>query len=255
MPSVTPQPTPLPQDRLATAFVELADTLVDTFDIIDFLHTLADHTVALLDLDAAGVILADPQGQLIDAAASNEATRQLELSGIAWDESPCRDCFIAGTAVPDTALGVPGSGTRWPHFASAALDLGFTRVAALPLRLRTQTVGALNLFHHRPDPLTASQLRIGQALADTATIGILQQRTVADQTLLTTQLQHAMQSRLVIEQAKGALAAHRDIGVDAAFDLMRQHARAHQQLLTDLAGEVIEGIADTALLGKDPPPT
>jgi GAF domain-containing protein len=149
--------------------------------------------------------------------------------------------------LPDHRLDTMASLTRWPHYAHAATGLGLRRVAAVPLRLREQVIGALSLFHNQPGGLSLPQLRLAQALADTAAIGILQQRSTADQALLATQLEHALQARIVIEQAKGALATHHAIDTDTAFELMRAHARTHQQRLTDLARQILEGTANRSL--------
>ncbi|ARX85273.1 transcriptional regulator [Streptomyces alboflavus] len=235
---------------MAAAFVDLADTLVQDFDVIGFLHALAEHCVNLLDVAAAGVLLATPGGQLVDAAASDERTRQLELSSIEWDEGPCRDCFRNKKQIPDVELATPAAMMRWPRFAPQAVEVGFTSVVAAPLRLHDQVIGALNLFRDRPGPLDGSQLRLGQALADTATIGVLQQRAVSEQMTVTAQLQAALDSRVIIEQAKGYLANRRDIGVEEAFTLMRRHARDHQTRLTEIARQVLQGTADGSLLTR-----
>ncbi|MDK1475516.1 GAF and ANTAR domain-containing protein [Streptomyces sp. 549] len=236
--------------QLAAAFVDLADTLVRDFDVIGFLHTLAEHCVALLDVTAAGVLLATPSGQLVDAAASDERTRQLELASIEWDEGPCRDCFRTRKQVPDVELETLAARMRWPRFAPRAVEAGFTSVVAAPLRLHDQVIGALNLFRDRPGPLDESQVRLGQALADTATIGVLQQRAVSEQMTVTAQLQAALDSRILIEQAKGYLAHRRDTGVEEAFSLMRHHARDHQMRLTELARQILQGTADPSLLQR-----
>ncbi|MEL3944997.1 MULTISPECIES: GAF and ANTAR domain-containing protein [Streptomyces] len=238
------------EEQLAAAFVDLADTLVQDFDVIGFLHALAEHCVNLLDVAAAGVLLATPGGQLVDAAASDERTRRLELSSIEWDEGPCRDCFRNKKQIPDVELATPAAMMRWPRFAPQAVEVGFTSVVAAPLRLHDQVIGALNLFRDRPGPLDGSQLRLGQALADTATIGVLQQRAVSEQMTVTAQLQAALDSRVIIEQAKGYLANRRDIGVEEAFTLMRRHARDHQTRLTEIARQVLQGTADGSLLTR-----
>ncbi|MFC7304885.1 GAF and ANTAR domain-containing protein [Streptomyces monticola] len=238
------------EEQLAAAFVDLADTLVRDFDVINFLHSLAEHCVHLLDVAAAGVLLATPGGQLVDAAASDERTRQLELAGIEWGEGPCRDCFRTKKQIPDVALATEAATMRWPRFAPRAVKVGFTSVVAAPLRLHDQVIGALNLFQDRPGPLDESQLRLGQALADTATIGVLQQRAVSEQMTVTAQLQAALDSRVIIEQAKGYLANRRGTGVEEAFTLMRRHARDHQTRLTEIARQVLQGTADTSLLPR-----
>ncbi|MFD0418702.1 GAF and ANTAR domain-containing protein [Streptomyces sp. NPDC127108] len=232
------------EQRLAAAFVELADTLVGHFDVIHFLHTLTDHCVALLDISAAGVILATPRGDLLDATASDERTRALELAGIEWDEGPCHECYRTGRTLPDVPLDHPHARTRWPRFSRRARELGFASVSCAPLRLRDQVIGALNLFRDEPGALAPADLRLGQALADTAAIGILQQRALHEGATVVAQLQTALNSRIVIEQAKGALATRRGITVDEAFEQMRRFARRHGRLLTDVAREVMGSDAD-----------
>lgn len=236
------------EERLAAAFVDLADTLVRDFDVMDFLHALAEHCVELLDVTAAGVLLATPTGRIVDAAASDERTRTLELASIEWDEGPCRDCCRTGITVADVPLDATEARTRWPRFAPRAVELGFTSVVAAPLRMQDQVIGALNLFRNRPGPLEPAQLRLGQALADTATIGILQQRAVHEQMTVTAQLQAALDSRVIIEQAKGFLAHRRQSGVEEAFAVMREHARSRQVRLTVVAREVLDGVAHESLL-------
>ncbi|MFE9442064.1 GAF and ANTAR domain-containing protein [Streptomyces sp. NPDC006602] len=232
------------EERLAAAFVELADTLVSDFDVIHFLHTLSDHCVALLDIEAAGVILATPQGGSMAVAGSDARTRELVQDGVDWDEGPCHDCFKAGELLASVALDLPEAYAAWPRFAPRARDLGFRSVAAVPLRLREQTIGALNLLRGEADALAPQQLGLGRALADIATIGILQQRAVQQQALLAAQLETALQSRIVIEQAKGALAQQQRISVDDAFALLRRHARSRQRLLTAVAQEVLDGTVE-----------
>ncbi|MFE6157457.1 ANTAR domain-containing protein [Streptomyces sp. NPDC056486] len=239
------------EERLAAALVELADTLVRDYDVISFLHMLVDHCVDLLEVAAAGVLIATPKGQAVDIAASDERTRKLERLSSEWDEGPCRDCFRSGTQVPDVPLDTEAAAARWPQFAPRAVDAGFTSVVAAPLRLHDQAIGALNLFRDRPGALSASELRLGQALADTATIGILYQRAVSDQMSVTAQLQHALDSRVLIEQAKGYLAHHRGQGVDEAFTALRAYARTHQMKLTKLASQVLADTIGPTLLPPD----
>ena len=162
--------------RLAETFVELADTLVDDFDVIDFLQVLAARCVELLDVPAAGIMLAGQAGALMTVAASDERARLLELFEIQTDEGPCRDCYQLGAAVANVDL--DGARQRWPQFAPQAITAGFRSANALPLRLRSQVIGSLNLFHADTGGLDSEELRTAQALADAATIGILQQRTI-----------------------------------------------------------------------------
>jgi transcriptional regulator with GAF, ATPase, and Fis domain len=225
--------------QLAEAFVEAADTLVDDFDVIDFLYTLAERCVQLLDVDAAGLMLADQRGTLHATAASAENARLLELFELQADAGPCVDCYRTGQPVVNADL--RANHARWPRFAEAAEATGYVSVHALPLRLRTTTIGALNLFCANPGPLVDEDVRTGQALADVATIGILAQRGLHQAGLLTTQLQNALTSRVIIEQAKGVLSERRKITVDEAFTLLRSHARSANRHLSDLAREVAEG--------------
>jgi transcriptional regulator with GAF, ATPase, and Fis domain len=227
------------EEQLAEAFVEAADTLVDDFDVIDFLHTLAQRCVQLLDVDAAGLMLADQGGTLHATAASSESARLLELFELQAAAGPCLDAFHTGTAVVNVDL--RASEARWPRFAEAAQATGFVAVHALPLRLRSTVIGALNLFCARPGELSSEDARTGQALADVATIGILAQRNLHQAELLAGQLQNALTSRVVIEQAKGVLAERHQITVDEAFEAMRRHARAHNLHLSQLAHDVAEG--------------
>jgi GAF domain-containing protein len=220
-------------ELLSDTFVELADTMVADFDVIDFLHMLADRSVALLPASAAGVVLADPRGELRVAAASSEAAELMELFQLQNDQGPCLDCFRTGQPVTAPDLSEPAQ--QWPRFAAAAVLAGFRGVEALPMRLRDQVIGALNLFCAEPGPLDPADLRIGQALADVATIGLLQERNVRRSETAAEQLQAALNSRVVIEQAKGKLAERLSIDMDRAFGLLRDYARSNNLRLTDIA--------------------
>jgi transcriptional regulator with GAF, ATPase, and Fis domain len=225
-------------DLLSDTFVDLADTMVAEFDVIDFLDMLADRSARLLGVSAVGVLLADPRGQLRVAAASSEAAELVELFQIQNDQGPCLDCFRTGQ--PVIAAGLASPDQRWPRFAAAATQAGFGAVHALPMRLRDQVIGALNLFSTGTDALSQADLRIGQALADVATIGLLQERNVRRAETLAEQLQGALNSRVVIEQAKGRLAERLGLGMDQAFALLRNRARNTNQRLTDVAQQVID---------------
>lgn len=228
------------EQRLMDAFVELADTLVADFDVLDFLHGLATHCVDLLDVDAAGLMLADRDGRLRVAASSTEQVRLLELFELQNDEGPCLDCFSQGEAVAvDDVLAAEGG--RWPRFGPNATAAGFRSVIALPLRLRNETIGVLNLFRAGSGPLDPADTMLGQALADVATIGILQERGSRRREVLARQLQEALTSRIVIEQAKGVLAERAGLHVDEAFTLLRSHARQHSEPLSDVARRVVAG--------------
>jgi GAF domain-containing protein len=230
-------------DLLSDTFVDLADTMVADFDVIEFLHVLTDRSVALLAASAAGVMLADPRGELRVAAASSEEAGLLELFQLQNDQGPCLDCFRTGQ--PVTATDLAGPAPRWPRFAQAALDAGFRTVEALPMRLRDQVIGALNLFRAEPGQFDPADLRIAQALADVATIGLLHERNVRRREAVSEQLQAALNSRVVIEQAKGKLAERLGIDMDRAFRMLRDYARNTNQHLTDIARDfVTAGTAD-----------
>jgi len=238
------------EKQLVEAFVEAADTLVDDFDVIEFLHTLAGRCVQLLDVDAAGIMLADGRGHLHATAASSENARLLELFELQADAGPCMDAFRTGAQVVNADLGA--SEERWPRFAEAAQATGYASVHALPLRLRSTIIGALNLFRARQGALSDDDIHTGQALADVATIGILAQRSAQQAELLTTQLQRALDSRVTIEQAKGVLAERRGISLDQAFALLRAYARNHNLHLSELARQVAEGTSTAAELLSGP---
>jgi transcriptional regulator with GAF, ATPase, and Fis domain len=226
------------EGRLSEAFVDLADTLVDDFDVLDFLHALARHCIALLDVDEAGLMLADSSGRLVVTASSTEQVRLLELFEVQNDEGPCLDCYASGepVVVDDLATDQPPT---WPRFGAEATAAGFRSVVALPLRLRNETIGALNLFRAEPGALLEGDRSLAQALADVATIGILQERGSSRRELLARQLQEALSSRIVIEQAKGVLAERADVHVDAAFQLLRGYARSHGLQLSEVARRVV----------------
>jgi transcriptional regulator with GAF, ATPase, and Fis domain len=237
------------ETALGDVFVELADTLVDDFDVMEFLHVLTQRCVQLLGVSAAGLLLADGQGTLQVVAASSERTHLLELFQVQTDQGPCMDCFATGQPVSEADL---PSARRWPRFTVAAAEVGFAAVHALPMRLRTEVIGTLNFFTVEPGSLDASTLRVGQALADVATIGLLQQRAIRRRDALTEQLQTALSSRVVIEQAKGILAERLQVSLDQAFVLLRQGARSHNRRLSDLAYAIVVGAASGSTAARIP---
>jgi transcriptional regulator with GAF, ATPase, and Fis domain len=233
---------------LAEAFVTLADTLVADYDVIDVLHQLTIECVELLRVDAAGLLLSDQRGALQMAAASTERARVVELFQLQSDEGPCLDCFRASR--PIAAPDLRGM-TEWPRFIAHTLDTGYRSVHAVPMRLRTETIGALNLFGIQPRALGPNELRIAQALADVATIGILQERAIRRRDVLAEQLQLALNSRVVIEQAKGVLAERGQLEMERAFEVLRGYARSTQQRLSDVAlGVANRTIAADVVLGR-----
>jgi GAF domain-containing protein len=224
---------------LAETFVLLADTLVDDYDVVDLLHRLVACCVDLLGVSAAGLLLDDQRGNLAVMATSSEETRLLEIFQIQSNEGPCLDCVRGGAPVTSADLGADRS--RWPLFVPVALQAGFRSVTAVPLRLRSQTIGGLNLFQAAAGPVPAADQLLAQALADVATIGILHERSHHESALVASQLQHALNSRVVIEQAKGVLAERDQVEMDVAFAALRGYAREHNRKLTDVAVGVADG--------------
>ena len=231
---------------LTDTFVVLADTLVYNYDVIDFLQTLTERCVELLDISAAGVMLADANGRLRHAACSSEQMRLVELFELQVEEGPCFDAFRQRTAVRCDDIGEATA--RWSNFAPHAGAAGFVAASAVPMRLRTQAVGSLNMFSTTTPALGDNDLRVAQAMADVATIGILQERAIRDGRELSNHLEAALQSRIVIEQAKGIVAEHQRIDVDQAFELIRTFARGHNRLLSATARDVIAGRLPAAAL-------
>jgi GAF domain-containing protein len=230
--------TTVSAQRLAEVFVEVADTLVDDFDVIEFLQLVSERTAELLQAGAVGLLLADQYGGLQFMAASDEATKLLELFEVQHREGPCLDAFRTGDPVHASDLVADG---RWPLFSSRVIEAGFGSVHAMPMRLRGEVIGALSLFGRRSDQLDGADARIVQALVDIATIGLLQERAIRRNEVLVEQLQGALNSRVIIEQAKGALAQLRDITVDEAFELMRAFARNNGRRLSQVAQAVVSG--------------
>jgi GAF domain-containing protein len=239
------------EQAVSRAFVALADTLVDDYDIIDMLDQLVTHSVALLAADAAAIMLGDAHHHLRVVAASNDDAELMELLQLQNEQGPCLDCYHTATpvSVPDLTLD-----HRWPNFTAAVARTGsFRSVHALPLRLRGQSIGALNLFHQSPGPLPEADLALGQALADVATIGILQEQAIRRSEVVTEQLQTALNSRVVIEQAKGVLAQHHDLTMDVAFDRLRRYARNHNLRLAEVARQIAGGQLDPATITTTSP--
>jgi hypothetical protein len=240
----------LTDQRVVAAFVEFADTLVADFDVLDFLHLLSLRCTELFDVAAAGVLLADQQGGLRVMGASSEEVQLLELFQLQNEQGPCLECFRNGhpVAVADLAA----AGDRWPRFAAEAHARGFAAVQAIPMRLREKTIRALNQFNTTPGDVLADT-EVVQALADVATIGLLQQRAHGHSDNVITQLQEALNSRVIIEQAKGVLAERAGLNMDQAFTAMRTYARAHQRRLSDLAHAVVHRTEDLPGLAETSP--
>ncbi|MEZ0067143.1 GAF domain-containing protein [Streptacidiphilus sp. MAP12-20] len=236
------------EQQLTKVFVEVADSLIDDFDLIDFLQQLSVRCMELLDVAAVGVLLADQHDILQVLAASDEHTRLLELFALQHDQGPCVECYRSGLPHTNIDLDDPQAATRWPQFTPAARTSGFVSANAIPLRLRGRVIGVLGLFRAAPTPLGAEDVALAQALADLATIAILQQRTLAHSELERGQLQSALTTRIVLEQVKGILAERWQITTDEAFAAFRVYARANRQKMSQLAREIADGTFDTTLI-------
>ncbi|MGA5298278.1 ANTAR domain-containing protein [Nucisporomicrobium flavum] len=224
--------------KLAKVFVEIADTLVDEFDLIDYMHMLTERVAELTEAAAAGMVLADHHGRLEFIAGSDENVTLVELFQLQNEEGPCLEAFHTGEPVFNVDLGEAGA--RWPRFAPRAAAAGFRSVHAFPMRLRRQVIGALNVFGGRAgQDFGNDDVAIMQSLADVATIGLLQERAVTRSEALTEQLQGALNSRITIEQAKGAVAQARGISVDDAFTAIRGYARRNNRRLTEVAHAIV----------------
>ena len=234
--------------RLAEIFVEVADSLVEDFDVIDLLHRLAARCVELLNVSAAGILLVDAHGELQIIAASDEHTRLLELFALQHDQGPCVECYRTGAARTNIDLTRAATTGAWPHFAEQARATGYMTTHAIPLRLRNRVVGALNLFQTTAHRLRDDDIALAQALADVATIAILQQRTLEQSHVENSQLENALTSRILIEQVKGFLAERWNTSVDDAFAAFRSYARARHLRLSDLAAQIVSGDFDTTVI-------
>jgi GAF domain-containing protein len=244
-------------ERLAQTFVELADTLVAGYDLMEFLQSLTERCAELLEVDAAGLLLADGPGALRLVAASTEQARVAELFQVQHREGPCLDSFRTGQPVIVSDIGSAEAAARWPGFAPAARAAGFAGVHAIPMRLRDEVIGTLNLFSGVPGGLDPAVARAARCLVDVATIGILHERALREREVVAGQLQVALNSRVVIEQAKGILAERLGTTPDEAFLVLRRFAHDRNYRLTELAGDVIRGtvsVAAVSLLASPAPP-
>jgi GAF domain-containing protein len=238
------------QALFARTLVELADTLVADFDVVELLTRLSDRCVDVLDVAAAGLMLVAPDGDLRVMASSSEAMRVLELFELQSKEGPCLDCYLSGKPVVNQDLA--RSDSRWPRFANEAIAAGFRSVHALPMRLRGTVIGALNLFHVEPGEMQEADVEAAQALADVATIAILQHRATLEAQVINQQLAHALNSRIVIEQAKGMVAERETLNMEEAFSALRGYARNHNLRLAEVAEAIIAGSLAASALGSRP---
>ena len=226
------------QVQTATMFVEIIDTLVGDFDVIEVLTLLTSRSVELLGAAAAGILLADEAGHLRVVGASTEKIQLLELFQVQNDEGPCLDCYHSGHVVLHSDLDVS---SPWPNFAAECTRAGFAAVCAVPLRLKAHTLGCLNMFMVEAGGLTDNNVAIAQALADFASIALVQDQATRDASIREGHLQHALNSRIAIEQAKGMIAERHHVDMDDAFSRLRAYARNSNRRLTDVAEALVDG--------------
>ena len=234
------------EDDIVASFVSMAGSLARGQDVTELLIQLAADCARLLDVSAVGLLLADPRGALHVVAASSERVADLEAFQAQRAQGPCHTCYLEGEPVnvPDLAA----AAARWPEFAAVAAEAGVASVHAVPMRLRDDVVGALNLFGSKPGPLNEADLRLAQALADVATIALIQDRAAADKNLVNEQLQHALDSRVVLEQAKGVLSYSSDLDMSGAYAALRQYARDHNIKLTELSRALVNRAMPAAVV-------
>ena len=239
------------EDLIADAFVELADSLVSEFEVGDFLDRLIHHAVTLLDADAAGIMLADSSGTLQVLATSSHAVELLELFELQADSGPCLEAYRSGQ--PVTPPDLQAMRSWWPAFSVQAEAVGFRSAQAVPMRLRADVIGAMNVFRRGEGALVGSQLKLAQALTDVATVALISERTSTARQLLADQLQAALSSRVLLEQAKGVLAERLGVSVEQAFDMLRKAARGSGRTLRDVATTVLAGGPDSPQVGHRSP--
>ncbi|BBX43896.1 GAF and ANTAR domain-containing protein [Mycobacterium simiae] len=214
------------------AVVSLVDSLLDDFDVVDLLTGLTERCADLLDVAAAGFLLADPLRQLRLLAATSEQARELELFQLQADEGPCVDCYVSGQ--PVSVADIQGAIERWPRFVPAAVEAGFASVHAIPMRGAGIVLGALGLFGARPGQLSEPDLLVGQTLTHIACVAILQEHPPTPTTVVP-QLRSALTNRVIVEQAKGLLRQMLDVSLEEAFHLLRTYARDSGEHLSDVA--------------------
>jgi GAF domain-containing protein len=231
---------PVSAEDVSKVFVKVADALVGDFDLVEFLQMVTAQSSELASARAAGLLLAGPQKRLQLMAASDERAEMLELFQVQAREGPCQDCFSTGEPVVNVDLAAATATDRWPLFAPRAVAAGYRSVHAFPLRVGDHIIGALNLFGTGVGDMAPEDVRVIQAVADVATVGLLQARSLRDSELLIEQLQGALNTRIVMEQAKGVLAQVHHSTPDEAFELMRKHCRARNLRLGEVAFAVVD---------------
>lgn len=236
------------ESQVAETLVHLADTLVNGYDDMEMFYNLVDRCTEVLPIDHAGLMLTDPMGDLHVVAATSEVTHLIELLQIQNEQGPCLDAFRSGRLVESGPLAGPEAQERWPELTKAASDAGFGGITALPMRLRDRILGALNLFRAGPEPLSSEDRAVGQAFANMATISILQARATSDTREVIEQLQRALDTRVVLEQAKGYMSQFSQVSMDEAFNRIRAYARSNNLLLRDVAGDIVARELDPRLV-------
>lgn len=224
--------------RILQTFAMLADTMVDDYDVVDLLQLLVDACHEVLGIAAAGILLADEEGDLQVVASTSEASRLVELMQLGAQAGPCIECYRTGAAV--SVASIPSVSEEWGAFRDSATAHGFGATDAVPLRLRDTTIGALNLLREEEGPPDDFDVVAARAFADVATIGILHERSLRESELLASQLQQALQSRIVIEQAKGVVSFTNGVPIDDAFQIIRSYARRNQLPLSSVAARLVD---------------
>lgn len=232
--------------RLNAAFVTVADTLTEHYDVVDLLHTLVTECTQIVDATAGGLMLADAMGRLQVVASTNESAELVEVMQLAAGAGPCVDCFTSGAAV--SVSDIDSGGDQWPAFRSAALEQEFHSVHATPMKLRGEVIGTMNLFQTTTGAMSERDAAVVQALADVATIGVLQQRIATESQIVAQQLQRALDSRVLIEQAKGTLAEALDMTMEEAFRSLRSYARNHNLTLHEVASGIATRRINSAVI-------
>ncbi len=234
----SPETTRVREGDVVGTLVRLADTVVGDYDLVELLGDLVRSSVRVLGADHAGLSLADG-GELRFVAASSEVMEAIEAHQIAHGEGPCVEAFATGQQVSSPEIEADRS--TWPAWAPRALELGFRAAHAFPLRLRDETIGVLNVYSSIPGPLSERDIVVGTGFADMATIGIVHQRDHSAGEEVRDQLERALSSRVVIEQAKGVISGRDQVATDVAFDRIRRHARSHRCKLAEVARQVVDG--------------
>jgi GAF domain-containing protein len=230
------------ESRLNAAFVTLADTLTEDYDVVDLLHTLVEECTAIFDTQAGGLMLADDEGRLQLIASTSEQAELVEIMQLNAGSGPCVECFESGQRV--AVADIAASGDRWPAFRDEALKQGFRSIHATPMKLRGRVIGTLNLLGTSVGDLTPQDADAAQALSDVATIGILQERVIRESSIVADQLHRALDSRILIEQAKGVLSQTASMSMDEAFAAMRTFARSHNFRLRAVAQQIVDRSLD-----------